>query len=181
MTDWDAGYSGREDFYGAAYPDLVEWIAGLPGRGRALDVGCGQGRNALELARLGFSVVAIDPSPVGIAQLSARAGAQGLAVAASVDTVETFEVDEPFALILVDMVLHGLGNELDPSALVARLAAVLAPGGVLVVVTPGPDEDAERVRHLPGSTLVVDRPIVHRFDGETLTFHLTVVEMAAEG
>ena len=49
-----------------------------------LDVGCGQGRDALFIARLGHVVTAIDLSPSGISDLQRDAAAEGLAIFAEV-------------------------------------------------------------------------------------------------
>ncbi|MBB4906773.1 class I SAM-dependent methyltransferase [Actinophytocola algeriensis] len=75
-----------QDFYGdrdrpvpffAAKPDenLVSYLErGLVSPGRALDLGCGPGRNALHLAAAGFSVDAVDLSPAAIEWARERAG-----------------------------------------------------------------------------------------------------------
>lgn len=75
-----------KDFYGdrdkpvpffAAKPDenLVSYLErGLVPPGRALDLGCGPGRNALHLAKAGFSVDAVDLSPAAIEWARDRAG-----------------------------------------------------------------------------------------------------------
>lgn len=63
---WDARY--REGAYRhRTHPTalLAEWLPRLP-RGRALDVACGAGRNALYLAGNGFAVTAVDISPVAL-------------------------------------------------------------------------------------------------------------------
>ena len=63
---WDARY--REGAYeNRTHPTalLAEWLPRLP-RGRALDVACGAGRNALFLAENGFEVTALDISSVAL-------------------------------------------------------------------------------------------------------------------
>ena len=72
---WDARY--RDGAYESrTHPTalLAEWLPRLP-RGRALDVACGAGRNALYLAANGFSVTAIDISRVALDR-ARRAAAQ---------------------------------------------------------------------------------------------------------
>lgn len=69
---WDGFYADRSKpvpFF-AAKPDenLVSWLdRGLLTPGRALDLGCGPGRNALHLAAAGFEVDAVDLSPAALA------------------------------------------------------------------------------------------------------------------
>ncbi|MFD5143921.1 class I SAM-dependent methyltransferase [Streptomyces sp. NPDC058401] len=78
---WDGFYADRErpvPFF-AAKPDenLVSFLdRGLvPAGGRALDLGCGPGRNALHLAARGFEVDAVDLSPTALAWAGERARA----------------------------------------------------------------------------------------------------------
>ncbi|WP_020419368.1 bifunctional 2-polyprenyl-6-hydroxyphenol methylase/3-demethylubiquinol 3-O-methyltransferase UbiG [Amycolatopsis sp. ATCC 39116] len=66
---WDGFHADRDVPFGADKPDenLVAWIeGGLIEPGRALDVGCGAGRNARYLAAQGFDVDAVDISPTAI-------------------------------------------------------------------------------------------------------------------
>ncbi|MBI3770708.1 MAG: class I SAM-dependent methyltransferase [Deltaproteobacteria bacterium] len=57
----------------APNPRVVAWLdRARPTRGRVLDVGCGLGDTAEELARRGLTVVAVDVSPTAVAQARAR-------------------------------------------------------------------------------------------------------------
>jgi len=69
--DWNAHYSDPANVALDPAPLLVQ-VADLLPPGRALDVACGPGRNALYLAGLGWRVTAVDSSPVAIAQLRRR-------------------------------------------------------------------------------------------------------------
>ncbi len=102
----------------------------LPRRGRALDLACGSGRNALFLAAAGLRVQAVDRDAARIAALSAAAERQGLPVDAEVRDLETEAVDlgtEAYAVVLV---VHYLHRPLFPSLLRA-----LEPGGLLLYET----------------------------------------------
>ncbi len=77
---WDARY--RQGSYRArTHPTelLAEWLPRLP-RGRALDVACGAGRNALYLAEAGYEVDAIDISSVALDRLREAAQTRGVEV-----------------------------------------------------------------------------------------------------
>jgi tellurite methyltransferase len=77
---WDARY--RDGAYeGRTHPTalLVEWLPQLP-RGRALDVACGTGRNALYLAASGYAVTALDISRVALDRGRRAAAERGLTV-----------------------------------------------------------------------------------------------------
>ena len=71
--DWDARYSAVENLW-AVKPNrfLVAEVAELP-PGRALDLACGEGQNAIWLATLGWDVVGVDFSEVAIVKARARA------------------------------------------------------------------------------------------------------------
>jgi SAM-dependent methyltransferase len=77
---WDARY--RDGAYvGRSHPTalLADWLPRLP-RGRALDVACGAGRNALYLAAKGFRVTALDISSVGLDRGRRAALERGLTI-----------------------------------------------------------------------------------------------------
>lgn len=81
MEDWDARWA-EGDWVDVAEPaaiitDASPWL-GRPGR--ALDLACGAGRNALHLARGGWRVLAVDLSREGLCRLVRRARAGGLPV-----------------------------------------------------------------------------------------------------
>ena len=66
--DWNAHYSGATRIDLTPEPLLVELADKLP-PGRALDLACGTGRNAIYLADLGWHVTAVDSSEVAISRL----------------------------------------------------------------------------------------------------------------
>lgn len=66
--DWDKHYADAANIERDPEPLLVQVSDQLP-PGRALDLACGTGRNALYLAALGWEVTAVDSSPVAIAAL----------------------------------------------------------------------------------------------------------------
>ena len=112
----------------------AEWLVGnedllpaAPGC-RALDVACGDGRNAGFLARLGLTVDAVDISDVAIDALRAAVAEQGL-------PINPLRVDltrEPLPATRYDVIVQF--NYLQRS-LFPVMAEALAPGGVLIVET----------------------------------------------
>jgi len=103
---------------------LTDWLPHIP-VGRALDVACGAGRNALSLAEAGFRVDAIDISAVGLQQLADSARERGLdIVTIEHDLDQTYDFDNGYQLILV---LWYVNLEL-----IRRLCNCLAPGGYLL-------------------------------------------------
>ena len=121
---WNQRYS--EDSYRKTNPVslLSDWLPRVP-VGRALDVACGAGRNALYLAQAGFSVDAIDISAVGLQQLEAQARQSGVAIRTiEHDLDEAYAFDTDYDLIVVLWYVN--------LPLIERLCASLAPGGYLV-------------------------------------------------
>ena len=75
---WDRRYRDTERLWSQnANALLVDFAAGLP-PGRALDVGAGEGRNAIWLARSGWRVTALDVSKVGLERAAKRAAEEGV-------------------------------------------------------------------------------------------------------
>ncbi|HVX65423.1 MAG TPA: methyltransferase domain-containing protein [Bryobacteraceae bacterium] len=87
MRDWDQHYRNPENIQTEPVPLLVRAVAGLA-PGAALDLACGPGRNALFLARHGWSVTALDASTVAIAALRAQGAAEQITVDARVADLE---------------------------------------------------------------------------------------------
>jgi tellurite methyltransferase len=127
---WNERYA-RDDL--VPFPDapaqwLVEHRDLLAGGGRALDVACGDGRNALYLAQLGYEVDAIDASDVVIDALRMAAAERTLAIAPRVVDLEREPLPAgPYDAIVV---LNFLQRDL-----FGALQAALAPGGLLVYET----------------------------------------------
>lgn len=108
---------------------LVEHAALLTG-GRALDVACGDGRNALYLAQLGYTVEAIDVSDVAIDALRAEITARGLTMTIAPRVVDLEREPLPAGPYEVIVVTNFLQRDLyEP------LQDSLAPGGLLVFET----------------------------------------------
>ena len=99
-----------------------------------LDVGCGGGLLAEELARLGCTVTGVDLSEPSLAIARAHAAHGDLAIAYVAASAERLPfADASFALVTCCDVLEHLD---DPDAALAEIARVLAPGGVFFFDTP---------------------------------------------
>ena len=130
--DWDRRYAQVENLW-SAKPNrfLVGEVTGLE-PGRALDLACGEGQNAIWLASLGWRVVGADYSRVAIGKARARAERDGVVVELlHADLVEY--VPEPGAsdLVLV-LYLHIPARE--RRLVLERAARAVAPGGTFLFV-----------------------------------------------
>ena len=81
MDNFDSEYSATPDLFGAEpESSLVRFADRLDPSRTVLDVGCGQGRNSLYLARRGLTVDALDPSQVAVEQVGRAAAAHDLPI-----------------------------------------------------------------------------------------------------
>ena len=114
---------------------LVELVTPLR-PGSAVDLGAGEGRNSLWLARRGWDVTAVDASAVALDRLAAVAAAEGLSIRTVVDDLVAISPESPEASDSFDLVVlayvhpEGVGR----AELLAAAAASLRPGGHLFVV-----------------------------------------------
>jgi cyclopropane fatty-acyl-phospholipid synthase-like methyltransferase len=88
---FDSVYTRAGDYNGhEVRPEFEAFLRSIPPGGRCLDLGCGQGRQALPAARLGLHVHAVDYSEVAVRQLQALAGEEGLPIEAERADVRDF-------------------------------------------------------------------------------------------
>ncbi len=106
---------------------LVEMVRGKQ-PGRALDIGMGQGRNAVYLARQGWEVTGVDISAVGIEFARKRAAEAGVKIETVLTRFQDFDVGVSRWDLIVGMYMHGL-----VTTQAARIIQGLKPDGMLVV------------------------------------------------
>lgn len=129
---WDARYAEREQLWsGQPNGALVTEIAGLT-PGRVLDVGCGEGADAVWLARQGWDVTALEVSGVALERAALHARDAGVTVRWVHAGLAEAQL-APASFDLVSAQYPALLRTPDAAAERALLDAV-APGGVLLLV-----------------------------------------------
>ena len=109
---WEAGYGAPGvSTMGGPNHDIVELSAGLPPGARVLDLGCGEGRNALYLAGLGHRVHALDISAAGLDKLASIAAQRGLDVTTEVGDLGEYQVTGQWDLVMAHGVIDYLDNQ----------------------------------------------------------------------
>jgi tellurite methyltransferase len=133
---WEESYKrpGKLDTFGGGKPNkTVERIAArLPSGIKALDMGCGEGRNALYLAGLGFQVSAFDVSPMGIKKLQTMAAERGLNIDSSIEDMREYSFPHKFDLIVCMGCLHLIKRK-EWQALIKRMKEATTPDGLNIV------------------------------------------------
>jgi SAM-dependent methyltransferase len=132
QAEWDKRYTDQEQLWsGQPNGALVAEVAGLT-PGRVLDVGCGEGADAVWLARGGWDVTALDVSGVALKRAAGHARDAGVAVR-WVHAALAEAGLPPASFDLVSAQYPALLRTPGAAAERALLAAV-APGGVLLLV-----------------------------------------------
>ena len=156
--------------------DLPTWreLAARLGGGPVLDLGCGTGRVALDLAARGHEVTGVDADPNLVRALEERARARELPVTGVTADARAFELAEHFPLAIAPMqVVQLLGGTAGRSAMLACVLAHLEPGGVLAVALADPFDS------VPAGEALPPLPDVLEIDGWVLSS--TPVDVRDEG
>jgi SAM-dependent methyltransferase len=133
---WAAVY---DDHHGQIDPGpAVEFLAGLAGDGRVLELAIGTGRVALPLAARGITVEGVDASAAMVERL--RAKPRGESVAVTLGDMAQVPVSGQFRLVyLVFNTLFGLLSQARQAECFGNVARVLDPGGMFVIECFVPD------------------------------------------
>jgi SAM-dependent methyltransferase len=149
-------------------------VEALPGRkpGTALDLGMGQGRNAVYLARQGWQVTGVDVSDVGIAQAREQARKAGVSIHTVLQDADSFD----FGRSRWDLVAV---IYFPPRAYIARIRESLRPGGLVVV--EGFHRDAARRRRIGPGVVFDSGELPRLFEGFRVLRYEEVTDVADWG
>lgn len=167
LHDWNhryrTGERRAEDIDADPTPLVVSAAGRLP-PGRALDLACGAGRNALYLASCGWQVTAVDGAGAAIEILRERARERGLNLDARVADLESaqFQIELETWDLICDC--YYLQRDLLP-----LMRGGVRPGGIVIVIVhlADPGEPAAPTRAVPGELrrLFADWQILHYYEG----------------
>ena len=101
-TNYERWYEG-DDYYWGLEPgdfldELIELCPPSPEK-KVLDIGCGEGKDAVYMAEKGYRVFAFDLTENGIRKTNALAEKRGVSINAYVDDINTFDTSESFDII----------------------------------------------------------------------------------
>jgi SAM-dependent methyltransferase len=145
MSNYDAIYTKVAHPYGGGKPDqLIRLLAELVPQGLAVDLGAGDGRHAIALARDGWRVIAVDTSEVGLAKLEAYAKELNQPKIQTVHAdIAAWEPDQEIDAMVVAFVLHHLTN-VQAKAMFTRMQKKTRSGGLHAIATFTPAGDFYR-------------------------------------
>ncbi|MFD0972726.1 methyltransferase domain-containing protein [Plantactinospora endophytica] len=173
---WEERYRARPAIWsGRPNPQLVAEVTGLA-PGRALDVGSGEGADAIWLAEQGWQVSGVDISTVALGRAAAHAESAGAQVAARIEWQHADLRERPPAEGRYDLVsaqyMHLPGQA--RRELFARLAAAVAPGGTLLIVGHHPSDlhTSTHRMHFPDMMYTAEE-VASGLDPETWTVLVT--------
>jgi SAM-dependent methyltransferase len=136
---WQTAYEGNPRLHGPEPSAAARWTAGLFGAAGiddVLELGSGQGRDALYLARQGFSVHATDFSEAALNQLRLEAQREGLderVTAALHDVRDPLPpADATVGAVYANLLLNMAFSRAELRSLVNEIHRVLRPGGLFV-------------------------------------------------
>jgi 2-polyprenyl-3-methyl-5-hydroxy-6-metoxy-1,4-benzoquinol methylase len=130
--EWDRRYADSEFLWTVEPNRFVVQELGDPPPGRALDLACGEGRNAVWLAERGWYVTAVDFSPVGLNKARQLAAARGVTIDWVLGDLLDYEPQAGAYQLALVTYLHI--EPVERAAVLLKACSALAPGGEILVV-----------------------------------------------
>jgi len=150
---WNERYAEELFAYGEAPNDFLASVAGRLPPERTLEIGCGQGRNAVFLAQRGMLVTAVDSAGVGLDRGRELAARRHVDVEWILHDLATFDPGHGCWEVIVAIFVH-LPADLR-RVVHARLVEALAPGGFLVLEAYTPDQLARGTGGPPVASMLM--------------------------
>ncbi len=156
QANWDQRYNKQQYIYGKTPADfLSENYKYIPDSSNVLDMGMGEGRNAVFLAGKGYKVIGVDISPIAVKKAQALAREFGVRIKAVVSSMEDYKISKNSldAIICFYFVDRSLRK---------KIIDWLRPGGILIY-----EAHNKLQKTVPGSENYDDRFLLEK--GELLT------------
>ena len=132
-TNYEKWYEGSDYYWGLEPGDfldeLIELCPASPEK-TVLDIGCGEGKDAVYMAQKGYSVTAFDLTENGIRKTNKLATDRGVDIDAYVEDVNTFKIDKQFDIIYSTGTVQYLFDE-NKKEFFEKINAITKPGGIV--------------------------------------------------
>jgi SAM-dependent methyltransferase len=163
---WDDLFRKGQIRFNTEASKLLQYAIAERKPGRAIDLGMGEGRNAVFLASKGWEVTGVDFSEAAVQKAKARAAAARVSINAIVEDLDQFELGREKWDLIALFYMHAWFHESGRN--VARLLAEgLKPGGLLVIEGYAGDKGDYRTNEL-----------LRTFDGLRILHYEDVVDEA---
>jgi SAM-dependent methyltransferase len=171
---WQAVWQDLE--WGSYDQDFALWRELAAGRGDVLDLGCGAGRVALDLAEAGHSVTAVDSDEALVSDLGRHVRDKELSVEPVVADARSLDLGRQFGIVIAPMqLLQLLHAETDRAEALQRVHDHLQPGGLFATALTdleGEGLDADWIAPLPD---------IREYDGHVFCSQATAIRTLDSG
>jgi len=169
---WDQRYAAEEYVYGKEPVDFLKAQIGRLGKGRALCLAAGEGRNEVFLAQRGFAVLAVDISARGLEKCLALARERGVQVETLKADLRTCDLGREQYELITDFYYY------QPD-LFAKIREALKPGGLFIMQNFSVDQPATN-KFGPRDPAYLAKPgeVLEHFAGFRIRYYEdTIVEL----
>lgn len=132
-TNYEKWYSDDDYYWGTEPADFCDELIKLRPASiakKVLDIGCGEGKDAVYMAEMGYSVSAFDLTKNGIDKAKKLAAQRNVAINAYVDDINSFETDETFDIIYSTGTVQYLFDE-NKTAFFEKIAKITNLNGIV--------------------------------------------------
>ena len=130
---YEKQYQETRSCCGQPFPEIVAFFDSYQRKhAKVLDLGCGQGRDALLAARHGHDVLGVDTSQTGIQQMLEDARNERLTIHGVVADLNDYKIVGDFDVVILDRVLHML-EQLDRICALRQAVQHVSPEGFVLI------------------------------------------------
>ncbi|MBC7871394.1 MAG: class I SAM-dependent methyltransferase, partial [Chitinophagaceae bacterium] len=181
---WETIYKKAECVWGIKPDPLLSDQSLLPSQGKVLDLGMGEGRNALFLAMNGYDVTGVDIAPSAVEKCLERAKSMGVTLVAKVSNLMDIEIEpNNYTLIISTMTLQFLKKS-EADTVITRIKQGLQPGGMVYLSMfstedPSYKRAKETLPELEQNTFYQERlaSYMHFFEKQEILDHFADLEL----
>ena len=167
LGQYDHEYQNCSCFWGTEPGKYVRLLSRCISRGVVLDLGAGEGKNAIYLASQGLTVVAVECSPFAIRNFAARLQTLPSQVQSRIEIVEAdvlgYEPNGAFIAVIAYGLLHCLPDLQCVEAVIAKMKTATAEGGFNVAVAFNDDIPVPSVQNYLQATLLPIRLLEQQY------------------
>lgn len=177
---WDEKYSGEDYVYGTSPNDFLFSMTKNLKKGRVLCLAEGEGRNAVHLAKEGFSVTAVDSSKVGLAKATKLARKNGVEIETILVDLADFTIEENSWDSIISIFCH-LPPDLRKK-IHRGVVSGLRTGGTFLLEAYTPKQLELGTGGPPSADFLMDlAPLKDELSGLSITHGVEVIRNVVEG